>query len=253
MGPVTFELKDSGNREDFSTGSRRDTREGKGRFDLIPTMALRRLAAVYEKGAVKYGDDNWKKGQPLKRMLDSALRHIVCAAEGQEDEDHLFQAVWNLVAIAWTLEEVRSGRLPRELCDLPYLVRSDTFAGEHSIREFLSRTCGITNTDPVAVISGAAARLAEIGEPEAAAELARGADLPEEAHKPVPPMTMLDTLRMGHLTNLRHPGHPDDCVCSECPNGQKIRTDLAAFQASLTADKDLECQADAVSRAEGTL
>ena len=39
-----FILKDSGKREEFPTGSRRDQRAGKGRFDLIPTMALRRLA-----------------------------------------------------------------------------------------------------------------------------------------------------------------------------------------------------------------
>jgi hypothetical protein len=115
-----FVVKDSGKREDFETGARRDTRTGKGRFDLIPTMALRRLAQVYEKGAVKYGDKNWQKGQPLSRYLDSCLRHVAAAADGQEDEDHLFQAVWNLVALAWTLEEVRGARLPAALADLPY-------------------------------------------------------------------------------------------------------------------------------------
>ena len=32
-------IKDSGKREEFQTGSRRDTREGKGRFDLFPPLA----------------------------------------------------------------------------------------------------------------------------------------------------------------------------------------------------------------------
>lgn len=120
-----FVLKDSGQREEFPTGSRRDTRSGKGRFDLIPTMALRRLAAVYEKGALKYGDGNWQKGQPLSRYVDSAMRHLVCAAEGKEDEDHLFHAVWNLIALAWTQEAVRRGVLPAELYDIPLSDESD--------------------------------------------------------------------------------------------------------------------------------
>lgn len=83
---------------------------------------MERLAKVYEAGAVKYGDHNWQKGQPLSRFLDSALRHINKSAQGYEDEDHLFQAVWNLIGIAWTLEQVRQRQLPQELLDLPYSI-----------------------------------------------------------------------------------------------------------------------------------
>lgn len=93
-------------REEFPTGSKRDTREGKGRFDLIPPFALRRLAAVYEKGAKKYGEDNWQKGQPLARFMDSTMRHTVAVMEGQTDEDHAFQAIWNLIGHEWTKENL---------------------------------------------------------------------------------------------------------------------------------------------------
>lgn len=113
-------VKDSGARQQWDTGSRRDIREGKGRFDLIPALFLRRLAKHFENGAKKYGDRNWEKGQPLSRYLDSALRHMMSVQEGLEDEDHLAAAAWNIQAIMWTLEEVRAGRLPRELADLPY-------------------------------------------------------------------------------------------------------------------------------------
>jgi len=81
-------VKDSGERQQFSTGSVRDTQVGKGRFDLIPTDALRRLAQHYENGARKYGDRNWEKGQPLGRYLDSAFRHLVNVLDGKTDEDH---------------------------------------------------------------------------------------------------------------------------------------------------------------------
>ena len=115
---MTFELKDSGKLEEFKTGSRRDSREGKGRFDLIPIPELRRLAQAYERGAAKYGDDNWRLGQPLRRYVDSAMRHLLAAAEGQEDEDHIIQAAWNCFAFAYTLRAVREGRLPETLNDL---------------------------------------------------------------------------------------------------------------------------------------
>ena len=46
-------VKDSGEREQFKTGSQRDTRRGKDRFDLLPPHALLRLAQHYENGANK--------------------------------------------------------------------------------------------------------------------------------------------------------------------------------------------------------
>ena len=51
-------VKDSGVREEFKTGSKRDTNVGKGRYDLLPFYAIHRLAKVYENGSNKYGDNN---------------------------------------------------------------------------------------------------------------------------------------------------------------------------------------------------
>jgi hypothetical protein len=116
-------VKDNGVREEFVTGSRRDTREGKGRFDLIPTIPLRRLARHYENGAVKYGDRNWEKGQPLGRYLDSAFRHLICVMEGQTDEDHVSAVSWNMFAYLHTLERINNGELPVELDDIGHSKR----------------------------------------------------------------------------------------------------------------------------------
>lgn len=112
-------IKDSGRREDFSTGSRRDTRDGKGRFDLLPPRAIARLARHFEAGSKKYGDRNWEKGQPLSRYMDSALRHAFRFTQGERDEDHLIAAAWNLVCLAETEERIKLGLLPKELNDLP--------------------------------------------------------------------------------------------------------------------------------------
>lgn len=113
-----FVTKDSGRREQWETGSRRDSREGKGRYDLLPVHAVGRLAQLFERGAVKYGDRNWEKGQPLSRFLDSALRHTFQALDGREDEDHACGAVWNLMAFIETQHRIRIGQLSAELDDL---------------------------------------------------------------------------------------------------------------------------------------
>jgi len=114
-----FETKGSDKREEFVTGSKRDSREGKGRYDLLSPIALARLAGVAERGGNRYGDRNWERGQPLCRYLDSALRHIFQVLEGRTDEDHAGQAMWNLMAFIHTQELIEKGLLPAELNDMP--------------------------------------------------------------------------------------------------------------------------------------
>ena len=94
-----FTTKDSGERQDFDTGARRDVQDGKPRFDLIPTSSLTRLADLYAAGAEKYGDNNWQKGMPISRCYASAFRHLVQWAEGDRTEDHAAAVAWNMFAI----------------------------------------------------------------------------------------------------------------------------------------------------------
>jgi hypothetical protein len=114
-----FITKDSGERQTWNTGSVRDIAVGKGRFDLIPTEPLRRLAKLYERGAVKYGERNWEKGQPLMRYIDSAMRHLNCLIAGEPLEDHAVAVVWNMFGFMYTQTKVAAGLLPKELNDLP--------------------------------------------------------------------------------------------------------------------------------------
>lgn len=91
--------KFSGKKKKYKGGGTRDDSTGKGRYDLITPLALKRLAGVYERGAVNHGDRNWELGVPYSRLLDSALRHTNQYLAGKRDEDHLGQAVWNLFAL----------------------------------------------------------------------------------------------------------------------------------------------------------
>lgn len=112
-------IKDSGKRETFSTGSRRDLGAGKGRWDLLPYGALRRLALIYEGGAAKYGDRNWEKGQPFGRVASSGLHHLMRWLDGRRDEDHLAMAAWNILALLEYEERIKAHRLPDTLADTP--------------------------------------------------------------------------------------------------------------------------------------
>lgn len=130
-----FQLKDSGVREQFSTGSQRDSQLGKGRYDLLSVLFLFRVAKVLENGAIKYDEDNWRKGQTFKRMLNSAIRHLLQWGAGCYDEDHLAQAACNIMFILETEYRVQQGDLPSELDDRfkPMLKGLELFYPLHNI------------------------------------------------------------------------------------------------------------------------
>ena len=108
-------IKTSGKKQEFNTGAHRDTQEGKGRYDLIPTVALKRLAIHYENGANTYGENNWKNGMPLRRFLDSAMRHLQQCLDGNEEEDHAAAILWNICGFIYTKQAIEDGKLPKEL------------------------------------------------------------------------------------------------------------------------------------------
>jgi hypothetical protein len=189
---------DSGKRQEFNTGSVRDTAEGKGTphliagealekvyqltynkcyqvpkswWDVYPYLlrysiisekkedniqeiydaislvvvmigegedktyysAMTRLAKHYENGAKKYAKNNWRKGQPISRFYDSAMRHLWKAIDGLKDEDHEAALLWNLVAIVQTKIDIEKGLLPKELNDFPFII-SETFPKKEEVK-----------------------------------------------------------------------------------------------------------------------
>ena len=112
-------VQDSGKRTKFETGSQRDDRIGKGRYDLLPTRAIHRLAKHFENGAIKYEARNWEKGQPTHVYMDSAMRHLFEALQGMDNEDHLSACAWNVLCLIETRERIELGILPKELETLP--------------------------------------------------------------------------------------------------------------------------------------
>jgi hypothetical protein len=92
-------LRDGGEREVLSTGGKREPTTGKGRYDLISPIMMRRLAIHYENGAKKYDTRNWEKGLSVSHCLDSLERHLEQYKAGDKVEDHLAAIIWNAAAV----------------------------------------------------------------------------------------------------------------------------------------------------------
>jgi hypothetical protein len=116
--PKTTLLPDSGARTNFSTGAVRDAMKGKGMPSLLPIYALRAASKRFEDGAEKYGRNNWEKGIPLSRYVDSLYRHLWQFMEGDTTEDHAGAIVWNAMGMVQTDHWIKLGKLPKELNDL---------------------------------------------------------------------------------------------------------------------------------------
>lgn len=63
--------------------------EGKPRFDLLPMLAIERVARVMGFGAAKYGAHNYLKGRGLaySRLIRAGIGHLVSFAVGRESDD----------------------------------------------------------------------------------------------------------------------------------------------------------------------
>ena len=90
-------LSDSGTKETFPSGYHRDSRKGKGRYDLIPPRPIHLLACVFEDGGAKHGDRNWEKGGEVGSFIDCAKRHIAKYEANMRVQPHMTQAIWNLI------------------------------------------------------------------------------------------------------------------------------------------------------------
>lgn len=110
MGPLTqpdenvnltgFITKDSGQRQEFSTGMKRDISTDKIRYDLVDMPMLKRWAELMTRGAIKYGPNNWKKAatqEELDRFKESAFRHFMTWFLNEDiSEDHGAAVYFNI-------------------------------------------------------------------------------------------------------------------------------------------------------------
>jgi hypothetical protein len=111
-----FITKDSGARQDYSTGMRRDLQSGKPRFDLCiandqkyDESLFGRWAALMGRGADKYGERNWELSgtiEEFRRFKASLYRHFVQFIQGEDDEDHAAAICFNLNAMLRLMDKL---------------------------------------------------------------------------------------------------------------------------------------------------
>lgn len=70
-------------------------------WDNCYTLCLE-VAIHFEEGAKKYGDNNWRKGIPVRCYIDSAIRHYLKWVRGDKDEPHDRAFCWNIMCAIWT-------------------------------------------------------------------------------------------------------------------------------------------------------
>ena len=89
----------------------------KPRYDLIPLVALRRLADRFGYGARKHGDHNYTKGfnDPdfLRDRKNHMLEHVVKYTSGDRSTDHLGAIMCNAAMLA-ELERIAEMQVTRE-------------------------------------------------------------------------------------------------------------------------------------------
>ena len=108
---MKFITKDSGKRVEFKSGMRRDTNEGKARYDLVYEPMLTRWAELMARGAEKYGENNWmlaNSEEEMTRFKASAARHFVQWLRGDVDEDHASAVFFNVSAVEMLKEKLGS-------------------------------------------------------------------------------------------------------------------------------------------------
>jgi hypothetical protein len=85
---------------------------GKPRISLVAPIIIRMLAKVFEYGAEKYGEDNWRLGIEPVRLYDAAMRHLLAWMDGERlDESglsHLAHALWNVAIMLLTEMEEKN-------------------------------------------------------------------------------------------------------------------------------------------------
>lgn len=112
---MNFITKDSGKRQEYQSGMRRDIQEGKPRYDLVipldePNSMLKRWALLLERGMTKYGFRNWELADSMEeciRFKSSAFRHFIQWMEGETDEDHAAAVFFNIQAYEATISKVK--------------------------------------------------------------------------------------------------------------------------------------------------
>ncbi len=125
VGKPKFVVKDSGKRQEFASGSVRDTSEGKIKWSRITFgPMMRRWADHLTKAEVKYPDPTpgipnftlISTEEERIRYRESAFRHFMSWWHEEKDEDHAAAVFFNINGVA-IIDEKRAQ--PKAFLEIP--------------------------------------------------------------------------------------------------------------------------------------
>lgn len=93
----------------MSEGKKND--EGKLRWDLLPLPLVEKLVEIYEFGANKYGENNWRTIKDgYKRCKAAFFRHLTAYDKGELNDpesgkSHLMHCAWNALSMVYFAEK----------------------------------------------------------------------------------------------------------------------------------------------------
>lgn len=118
---MEYSTKDSGKRDEFLSGMKRDTQIDKPLYTELYFPLFKRYGELMARGAIKYGRSNWRLAcgeEELQRFKDSALRHLIQYLSGDIDEDHLAAVWYNIQGIAMVEDKLREKNIEYNLSKL---------------------------------------------------------------------------------------------------------------------------------------
>jgi len=89
---------------EYASGMRRSSR--KPRFDLIDSDWLRGVAGVMTEGCIKYGANNWRKGDRDAAVdaVNHLFDHLLLLKDGDVSEKHIFNLSCNAMFVSYYLQ-----------------------------------------------------------------------------------------------------------------------------------------------------
>lgn len=107
VGEVDFVEEDRKPRDKifYSTGASRTNKVEKVAYWLLPRAGIKIIAQRFFEGIAIHGEDNWKKGQPRKVILNHMMDHLLKYIDGDRTDNHLGAIGWGVCAIAWFDEQ----------------------------------------------------------------------------------------------------------------------------------------------------
>lgn len=112
---------------------------GKLRWDLLPLDVVEKLVEIYEFGARKYGENNWRTIENgYKRCRAALFRHLTAYDKGERvdqesGKSHLAHAAWNALSMVYFAEREHLMTEPQKSSECKLIIHRDKYGADRRL------------------------------------------------------------------------------------------------------------------------